>query len=140
MDKIIAIIFFGAIFGILPIIVFYGGIFVNYFSYYEIKEYFNSFFMQNLNLYLYCGFALFSGIAFIVNTNILRFLYLVCIIIFCLTLIPSIGINAGERIFSKNARININGQVQSVKLIYKDDRKIYYKFNNNPKVQRLDIN
>lgn len=139
MDKIIAIIFFGAVFGLFPMIIFYGGIFVHYLSYYEIKEYFNSFFMQNLNLYLYCGFGLFSGIAFIINTNFLRFVYLACMLVFCSTLIPNIGINMGEKLFAKNARINVDGQAKPVKLIYKDNKKIYYKFNNNPKIQRLDL-
>lgn len=139
MDKIIAIVFFGAIFGLFPIIIFYGGIFIHYFSYYEIKEYFNSFFIQNLNLYLYILFGLFSGIAFVVNKNFLRFIYLICAILFCLTLIPSIGLNAGEKMFAKNAKINIDGKNYIAKLIYKDNMKIYYKLKDNPKIQRLDV-
>ena len=139
MDKIIAIVFFGATFGLFPIIIFYGGIFVHYFAYYEIKEYFNSFFMQNLNLYLYVLFALFSGIAFVVNKNFLRFIYLVCAISFCLTLIPSIGLNVGEKIFAKNARIQIDSKSHIAKLIYKDNMKIYYQLKDSPKIQRLDI-
>lgn len=139
MDKIITVVFFGAMFGLFPIIIFYSGIFVNYFSYYEIKEYFNSFFIQNLNLYLYILFGLFSGIAFIANNNFLRFIYLACAILFCLTLIPSIGLNVGEKMFAKNARININGQNHIAKLIYKDNVKMYYKLKDNPKIQRLDI-
>ena len=138
MDKIIAVIFFGATFGLFPIIIFYGGIFVHYFSYYEIKEYFNSFFTQNLNIYLYVLFGLFSGIAFVLNRSFLRSLYLVCVILFSFTFIPSIGVNMGERMFGKNARINIDGQSQSARLIYKDNMKIYYKLKDSPKIQRID--
>lgn len=139
MHKIISLIGFGAIFAIFPIILLYAGIFINYFSYYEIKEYFNNFFMQNFNLYLYLGFGLFSGFAFIVNTNFFRFLYLICLVAMSTTLAPSIGKNIGEKIFLKNTRIIINGESQNIRLIYKDKYKIYYQIKGDPKTLRLDL-
>lgn len=139
MNKIFSLVAFGALFAIFPLIIFYAGIFVNYFSYYEIKEFFNNFFMQNLNLYLYLIFGLFSGFAFIVNTNFFRFLYLICLILMSLTLIPNIGKIMGEKLFFKNTRILINGQSQNINLIYKDKYKIYYNTKDDPKTIRLDI-
>lgn len=139
MNKIFSLVAFGALFAIFPLIIFYAGIFVNYFSYYEIKEFFNNFFMQNLNLYLYLIFGLFSGFAFIANTNFFRFLYLICLILMSLTLIPNIGKIMGEKLFFKNTRILINGQSQNINLIYKDKYKIYYNTKDDPKTIRLDI-
>lgn len=139
MSRVFSIIFFGIIFAIFPLTLFYGGIFVNYFSFYGIKEYFNGFFMQNLNLIFYIILAIFSGIAFNVNTNILRYMYLILLFVFSSTFIPSVGKNVGDRIFLKNTRIILNGEQQNVKLIYKDKSKIYYSVVGSKEVIRMEL-
>lgn len=141
IGKIFSAIAFGAIFGLLPLIMFYGGIWVNYFAFYEIKEYFNGFFMQNLNLYFYAIFGLFSGIAFVANSNFLKVLYLLCVIVLSSTLIQSIGKNMGERLFLReNAKIVLDGKSQYVRIIYKDKYKFYYNTKDNPKIIRINLN
>ncbi|MDE6885566.1 MAG: hypothetical protein K2P17_00775 [Helicobacteraceae bacterium] len=139
MSRVFSIIFFGIIFAIFPLTLFYGGIFVNYFSFYGIKEYFNGFFMQNLNLIFYIILAIFSGIAFNVNTNILRYMYLILLFVLSSTFIPSVGKNVGDRIFLKNTRIILNGEQQNVKLIYKDKSKIYYSVVGSKEVIRMEL-
>lgn len=141
ISRIVSVIAFGTIFGLFPLIMFYGGIWVNYFKFYEIKEYFNGFFTQNLNLYFYAAFGLFSGICFVGKGNFLKIMYLLCVIIFASTLIPSVGKSAGSKLFLKeNTRIVINGKSQLVRVIYRDKYKFYYNTRDNPKVVRVNLN
>lgn len=137
INKCFSFIAFGAIFALFPLIIFYGGIFVNYFAFYGIKEYFNSFFMSSLNGYLYLGMGVFCGFAFVLEANFFRFLYLVVFIVFSLTMLPNIGKEMGERIFAKNTRLVINGKSQNVRLIYRDKYKIYYKIDKE--ILRLNL-
>ena len=140
MSKFFTVIIFGAFFGIFPVILFYAGIFTNYLSHYEIKEYFNPFFINNLNLYFYFAFALFSGFAFLVDGNALRFIYLVFSIIMTLTFIPQIGIDIGNRIFfNPNAKIVINGKLEKINLIYKNKNTIYYNTPTNKTIVSKSI-
>ena len=114
---------------------------MNYLSAYDIKEYFNGFFMQNLNVYFYALFGLFSGVCFVGRGSFLKVVYLLCVVIFASTLIPSVGKSAGNKLFLKeNSRIVINGKTQFVRLIYKDKYKFYYNTNENPKVVRVNLN
>lgn len=141
IEKIFSTCAFGAIFGLFPIILFYGGIYASYFPYYEIKEYFNGFFMQNLNGYFYAIFGLFSGIAFVYNGNFLKILYLICAITLSLTFIPPVGKNIGDRLFLReNTKIVQEGKTQLVRVIYKDKYKFYYNTDENPKVVRVNLN
>lgn len=141
ISRIISVIAFGAIFGLFPLIMFYGGIWVNYFKFYEIKEYFNGFFTQNLNLYFYAVFGLFSGICFVGKGNFLKIVYLLCVIVFASTLIPSVGKSAGSKLFLKeNTRIVIDGKSQLVRVLYRDKYKFYYNTRDNPKVVRVSLN
>ncbi|RAX54972.1 hypothetical protein CCY99_02205 [Helicobacter sp. 16-1353] len=140
MNFIVSIIGFGALFGIFPLILFYGGIFSTYFSYFEIKEFFNSFFMANFNLLFYAIVGLFSGFAIISKWDFLKILYLALLIFSSLAFIPSIGQNIGTKLFYKaNTRIIINAQTYNINVIYRDKYKIYYNTKDNKKVERLDI-
>lgn len=140
IERIISTIAFGAIFGIFPLAMFYGGIWVNYFAFYEIKEYFNGFFLQNLNAYFYAIFGLFSGIAFVSNSNFLKILYLLCAIVLSSTFLQNVGKNVGDRLFlQENAKIVLNGKTQFVRIIYKDKYKFYYNTKDNPKVTRINL-
>lgn len=141
IERIFSTLAFGAIFGIFPIILFYGGVYANYFPYYEIKEYFNGFFMYNLNGYFYAIFGLFSGIAFVSNSNFLKILYLICAITLSLTFIPSVGKNIGDRLFLReNTKIVQEGKTQLVRIIYKDKYKFYYNTADNSKIVRVNLN
>lgn len=140
IEKIFSLIGLGAVFALFPAIIFYAGIFANYFPPYEIKEYFNAFLAQNLNPYLYLALGLFSGVALAFGGNFLRALYLVLLIVMSLTLVPSVGKNVGERLFMRNSVLVVNGQKQSVQIIYKDRHKAYYRTRDNPKIERLDLN
>lgn len=140
MHVFFSILFFGAIFGAFPLILFYGGIYVNYFEFYGIKEYFNGFFGANFNLYFYAVVGLFSGVAFILANNFARYLYLALLIIFSLTFVPNLGIKAGQKLFFRdNARIILDGKPQFVQLIYRDKFKIYYKTKQNPEIIRVNL-
>ena len=141
IEKILSTLLFGAIFGLFPIILFYGGIYTSYFTFYEIKEYFNSFFMMNLNIYFYAIFGLFSGICFVSNGNFLKVLYLVVAIALSLTFIPSVGKNVGDRLFLReNTKIVQEGKEQFVRILYRDKYKFYYNTQDNPKVVRVNLN
>lgn len=140
IEKIISTVVFGAIFGLFPIVFFYGGIYANYFTFYEIKEYFNGFFMNNLNVYFYAIFGLFSGIAFVSNSNFLKVLYLLCAITISLTFIPTLGKNVGDRLFLReNTKIVQEGKEQFVRVIYRDKYKFYYNTDENPKIVRVNL-
>ena len=140
IERVFSTLAFGALFGLFPIILFYGGIYTSYFQFYEIKEYFNGFFMQNLNGYFYAIFGLFSGIAFVSNSNFLKVLYLLCGIALSLTFIPSVGKNVGDRLFLReNVKIVQEGKEQFVRVIYRDKYKFYYNTAENPKVVRVNL-
>ncbi|RDU65427.1 hypothetical protein [Helicobacter sp. MIT 14-3879] len=141
INKIFSIIGFGVIFAIFPICLFYGGIYTNYFTYYGIREYFNSFFMQNLNLIFYGIFSLFTGFAFTANGNFLKYLYLIFALILSLSFIPKVGVKVGEKIFLKeNAKMVINGETQRIRIIYKDKYKLYYNTKKEPKIIMVPLN
>lgn len=140
MSNIFTIVFFGVFFGILPIILFYGGIFITYLPYYNIKEYFNPFFISNVNIYFYILFGLFSGIAFFLKTNLLKYLYLLMSVLMLSTFIDSVGIYVGHRLLSKyNTTVLINNESMLINVIYKNDHKIYYNTNDNPQINVLNI-
>ncbi|MGX2982655.1 hypothetical protein [Helicobacter sp. 23-1045] len=140
ISRIFSTLAFGAIFGLFPLIMFYGGVWINYFAPYEIKEYFNGFFTQNLNLYFYALFGAFSGICFVANGNFLKILYLLCAMILMATLIPSVGQSVGQKLFLKeNVRIIQNGKSEVVRVIYKDKYKFYYNTAENPKVVKVNL-
>ena len=140
IERVFSTLAFGAIFGFFPIILFYGGIFTSYFTFYEIREYFNSFFMNNLNGYFYAIIGLFSGICFVSNSNFLKILYLLCAITLSLTFIPSLGKNVGDRLFLReNTKIVQEGKEQFVRVIYRDKYKFYYNTAENPKVVRVNL-
>ena len=140
MSNFFTIVIFGAFFGLFPVILFYAGIFTNYLSFYEIKEYFNPFFANNFNFYFYFVFALFSGIAFLIESNILRFIYLVFSIMMSLTFIPQIGRDVGSRIFfNPNAKIMIDGKLEKINLIYKNKNTIYYNTPTNKTIVSKSI-
>ena len=140
IEKIISTAVFGALFGLFPIVFFYGGIYASYLPFYEIMEYFNSFFMNNLNIYFYAIFGLFSGIAFVSNSNFLKILYLLCAITLSLTFIPTLGKNIGDRMFLReNTKIVQDGKEQFVRVIYRDKYKFYYNTDENPKVVRVNL-
>ena len=128
IERVFSTLAFGAIFGLFPIILFYGGIFTSYFTFYEIREYFNSFFMNNLNGYFYAIFGLFSGICFVSNSNFLKILYLLCAITLSLTFIPSLGKNVGDRLFLR----------ENTKIV-QDKYKFYYNTAENPKAVRVNL-
>lgn len=134
-NYIVSIVGFGALFGIFPLILLYAGIFTNYFAYYEIRGFFNSFFMANLNLIIYAVVGLFSGFCIMANSNFFRFLYLVLIILSILTFIPSVGKNLGEKLFMReNIKVIINGKQEYINIIYRDKHKIYYNTKENKKI------
>ena len=133
IERVFSTLAFGAIFGLFPI-------FTSYFTFYEIREYFNSFFMNNLNGYFYVIFGLFSGICFVSNSNFLKILYLLCAITLSLTFIPSLGKNVGDRLFLReNTKIVQEGKEQFVRVIYRDKYKFYYNTAENPKVVRVNL-
>lgn len=141
IERFFSILILGAIFAMFPMCLFYGGIYVSYFSFYEIKEYFNSFFMQNLNMLLYGVVGVFSGVSFIAHSNIMRYLYIIIVVLFSLTFIPSIGKEVGDRLFLKeNARIVIDGKPSIVRVIYKDKYKVYYQNKGDKTIIRQNLN
>lgn len=140
MSSFFTIVFFGMFFGIFPIILFYAGIFVTYLSHYNIKDYFNPFFIYNINLYLYILFAFFSGIAFFLKTNILRYLYLLVSVLMLFTFITDIGVNVGHKILYKpNTRIINNDKIFIINVVYKNKNRIYYNTSDDPKINILDV-
>lgn len=140
LERVLSVVFFGAFLALLPLTLFYGGIFVRYFGAYEISEYFNGFFTRNLNLYFFAAFALFSGIAFVSSSNILKALYFLCVVAMSLTIIPSVGKNIGERLFLREGvTLNIKGEKKIVRIIYRDKYKIYYNTDAEPKIVRESL-
>ncbi len=140
IERVISVIAFGALFALFGMTIFYGGIFANYFAHYEIKEYFNTFFLQNLNVYFFAGFGLFSGIAFIANSNFLKVIYLLCLIALSTTFVPSIGKSVGDKLFLReHSKIVVDGKAQFVRVIYRDKHKFYYNTAENPKIIRVNL-
>lgn len=108
--------------------IFWAAIFVNYINYYGIREFFNPFFGNVFNPFVFILMILSFGIAFVIPLlgGIARIFYVVLLFL-CLSLfVPTLGNKIGKIILSSNKVIKINGVENKVYSLYENRFYIFY--------------
>ena len=128
MNKILSIILIGAILAIVPYFFFFIGFKINYIDTYQIKEYYNIIFVDNMPWDLYSYTALVLGVLFVIP----RKLYVGAIVFLLLTgvslamFVPSVTKKVANDLFTKkNFHIKKGKHLYKGTLLY-ESRNHYY--------------
>ncbi|MCI7047952.1 hypothetical protein [Helicobacter sp.] len=108
--------------------IFWAAIFANYINYYGIREFFNPFFGNVFNPFVFVLMVLGFGIAFIIPLlgSIARIFYVVLFFLCLILFVPILGNKTGEIILSSNKVIQINGVESGVYSLYENRFYIFY--------------
>lgn len=114
--------------------VFWAAIFSNYIYYYGIPLFFNPFFGNVFNGYLFIIMVVVFGIGFFIPVVgfLIKFAYCLLLVISLLLFVPPLGKSVGETLLSKKIVLNINGEQKNVVALYED--KSYIVYQNSPEV------
>ena len=136
-EYILRIIFVGIIVTFFLFSVFFIGIYSSYIKYYGINLFYNPFFAQSLNLYVFIGLSLFFGIGFVLPYvgKIIKILYALMLIASMLMLIPFLGKSVGHMLLAKKDKVILEGKEIFVEVLYNDG---FYKVYMNPSTKDLD--
>lgn len=108
--------------------VFWAAIYNNYIHFYGIREFFNPFFGNVVNFYVFFTLAIILGIGFAlpIISSVFYILYVLSLV-FSLTLfVPSFGKYMGSKLLAKQAEIIVKGEGKLVNSIYENNFYIIY--------------
>ncbi len=122
MIKLITMLLYGLLFWMAFVFIFYAGLMVNYIKAYNIPIFFNEFFIDNQQWWLWIAGVLLYGAVFMVKNKKSQkgLFYLLSFLIAALPWIPDFGDQIGKALFAKenlSYRFD-NTQVNSVTLLY----------------------
>ena len=122
MIKFVTMLLYGLLFWMAFVFIFYAGLMVNYIKAYNIPIFFNEFFVDNQQWWLWIAGVLLYGAAFMVKNRkrAKSLFYLLSFLIAALTWIPDFGDRIGRALFAKeNQSYRFDHtQVDSVTLLY----------------------
>lgn len=131
MSKVMSIIILGMILGLVPFFFFFIGLKVNYIDLYEIKEYYNVFFVEEISWPLYFILSLLLGVLFVLPKKS----YLGGIVFTLITIASLASMhedtaqNIGHKLFAKEKfHIKMKPWTYTGTLLY-EGRDHYYLFN-----------
>lgn len=136
--KVMSYIFQSIILGLFLAFVlsclFWVGIFANYINYYGIREFFNPFFVNVMDMkvfvILWAFFGFGFGIAYI--GVLVRLIYGVCLLLSISFLIPFVGREAGGFLLAKEEMIPVDNKSTRVNVLYENR---FYKIYLDPKAE-----
>lgn len=146
LSRILAILFFGSLFALIPVAMVIGGVLEGYINYYQVKDcgrqvFYNPFFYDTI---FYAGYgwymlllAIFAGI-FIVYppffASFFRFIYVFIIILAICSFIPSVGLKLGEMMFAKpNMNVQLtDGNVVQLNVVYAGREGLHFLTPDKP--------
>lgn len=130
IEKLIGSLFFGAILVLIPDSMLFMSIKSNYLDYYEIKEYYNPFFIDSQIWPLYWGLSLVTGYLFFYSPcgRVCQIGYGI-IVAACLSLLqPDIGRSIGESLYvQENKVIKIGSQEIEGDIYYIGRQYIHFR-------------
>ncbi len=122
MIKFVTMLLYGLLFWMAFVFIFYAGLMVNYIKAYNIPIFFNEFFVDNQQWWLWIAGVLLYGAVFMVKNKKRdkSLFYLLSFLIAALTWIPDFGDQIGKALFAKeNQSYRFDHtQVDSVTLLY----------------------
>jgi hypothetical protein len=102
MSKIIQAILSGLLFSFIIDFFFFLGLFLNYIKPMKIDIYFNIFFVDNQNIFIYLALSVFIGYLIMFSKNIIKVpIILVIFLVGSSTLLPDIAKKVAEVMFEK---------------------------------------
>jgi len=128
--RLITSFLFGFILVALLDFVMFIGMKLNYFDYYDIKEYFNVIFFDNQNFPIFLILALAFGYLMMYSkfAKIFDVLYIIMLLFSITTLYSSVGKSVGERFFlEKDKEISTNSTEFIGDILYRGRDAIYIK-------------
>lgn len=108
--------------------IFWAAIFANYINYYGIREFFNPFFGNVFNAFVFFMLVLGFGIAFVIPLfgKVAQIFYVVLMFL-CLSLfVPILGYKMGEVILADDRTILLEGAEEQVYSLYENRFYIFY--------------
>ena len=136
-EYILRIIFVGILITFFLFSVFLVGIYSSYIKYFGINIFYNPFFAQSFNVYIFVALSLFFGIGFFLPyiNKIIKIVYILALLGSMTMLIPSVGNSVGMMLLSKKDKVLIENKEVVVKVLYDDG---FYKVYLNPNAKDLD--
>ena len=102
MTKILQMILSGLLFGFVVDFFFFLGLFLNYIKPKGIDVYFNIFFVDNQNIFIYLALSVFIGYLIMFSKNIIKVpIILVIFLVGSSTLLPDVAKKVAEVMFEK---------------------------------------
>jgi len=123
---------FGLFFTFMLDCLLYLGIYTNYLGHYNIKEYFNIFFIDNQNPIYFFSVSLFFMITFLfsgVISKIFHYIYLILLItVLAFSLYKPYAMKLGEYIFTKKDKIlTIKDKKIYGNVVYENRKEIFFQ-------------
>ncbi len=102
-DKILSILFFGTLFWLAFVFLFYAGLFVNYIEHHGIPIFYNQFFADSQAWWLWPFGIVIFGTLFMLEGKIKEKVafFLVALLLAALSWFPSLGESIGRTLFAK---------------------------------------
>ena len=128
MSKLLSIMIIGSLLALVPFFFFFIGVKINYIDFYEIKEYYNVIFVDQISWKLFGVMALLLGLLFALPKKLYfsGTIFLIVMFLSMATLHDAIGKRAGDRLFSKQKRhIKIGQWTYSGTLLYEGRNHLY---------------
>ncbi len=128
--KIFNALLLGMIFVLVLDFLLFGGLKINYFDHYGIKEYFNTIFADNqsLLLLLAAGFLFGYAMLYLRGSAVFDRIYLVLILLFASTFYPPVGRAVGEMLFvEKNRELRLYDTNITADILYEGRETLYIK-------------
>ncbi|WP_104721837.1 hypothetical protein [Helicobacter mesocricetorum] len=134
IENILRAFLLGVFLSFILMCVFWAGIFSNYINYYGISVFFNPFFGNVFNGYLFIVMVVVFGVGFFIPVVgfLIKLGYCVLLGISLLLFIPSLGKSMGEALLSKKIALTIDGERKNVVALYED--KFYIVYQNSSEV------
>ncbi len=128
VSSVIASLLVSVVLVFLLFCIFWAAVFANYINYYGIREFFNPFFGNVFNAFVFFLMALGFGIAFVIPLldKVVRVFYVVLMFL-CLTLfVPILGHKIGKVMLAGNKMIDVEGAKKEVYSLYENRLYIIY--------------
>lgn len=128
--RLLSALFFGSILVVIPDIIVFIAIKLNYIDYYDIKEYFNAFFIDHQIYPLFMLASIGLGYLFIHSpfSRFVQYAYAGLILASLLTLSPKISRGFGESLFKESNRsILVDGTPYTVDIMYRGRQYIHVR-------------
>jgi len=141
-DKVVNSIFFGVLLFFILDIIFFIGLKSTYLEHYSIKEFFNPFFIDHQNIFIFLPLSFILGYLTFVSRLSKIFFIIYGLLFLCsfTVFIKPIGLEVGEFMFMKKgvSITETNGNVSKYDIIYEGRRYLYLQKDRNSIVIVVD--